>query len=243
MNPTILDKEKHRDLRVITTRGAAYGEDVHFVPVVADELPSLILEYPVILMEDKQGGQFGMYALLGFDPGENLYLDGEDWGARYIPAHLRRQPFLVGVAGGDGSGTAQEAQGTVISIDMDSRRISETEGERLFNEDGSQTDFLGSVTNLLSVMMGSFEATKMFVNTIKEHDLIEPARMDITFANGEGKRYEGLSTVSDKKLSALPDEAVISLHKKGYLQACYLLLASLGQVPGLIERKNALLGE
>ena len=243
MNPTILDKEKHRDLRVITARGAAYGEEVHFVPVVADELPSLVLEYPVILMKDKQGGQFGLYALLGFDPGENLYLDGEEWGARYIPAHLRRQPFLVAVAGGDGSGTAQESQGTVISIDIDSKRISETEGERLFNEDGSQTEYLASVTNLLSVMMGSFEATRMFVAALKEHDLIEPARMDIVFADGEEKRYEGLCTVSDKKLSALPDDAVTTLHKKGYLQACYLLLASLGQVPGLIERKNAQLGE
>jgi hypothetical protein len=240
MNPTILETEKHRDLRVITARGAAYGEDVHFVPVVADELPSLVLEYPVILMEDKQGGQFGLYALLGFDPGENLYLDGEKWGARYIPAHLRRQPFLVGVAGGQGA--SQDAQGTVISVDMDSKRVSETDGERLFNEDGSQTEYLASITNLLSVMMGSFEATKAFVSAIKEHDLIEPARMDIKFANGEDRRYEGLCTVSDKKLAALPDEAVATLHKKGYLQACYLLLASLGQVPGLIERKNALLG-
>lgn len=238
MNPTILDKEKHRDLRVVTARGAAYGEDVHFVPVVADELPSLVLEYAVILMQDKQGGEFGLYALTGFDPGENLYLDGEEWSARYIPAHLRRQPFLVGVAGGEGSGTSEESQNSVISIDMDSKRVSETEGERLFNEDGSQTKHLETISNLLSVMMGSFETTRMFVKTLKEHDLIEPARIDVTFVNGEKKRYEGLCTVSDKKLSALSDEVVLELHRKRYLQGCYLLLASLGQVPKLIERKN-----
>ena len=76
-NFTILDKNKHRDLRVITDRGAEFGENTHLVPVIAEELHTLILEYPVCLLKNDDTGQFGLHALLGFEAGENLFLTGD----------------------------------------------------------------------------------------------------------------------------------------------------------------------
>ena len=233
----ILDSKVHQSVRVRTDRGAEFGENMHLVPVIADELPRLLLEYPVCLIKDSETGQFGLHALLGFEPGENLFLDGNHWDAMYVPMHLRRQPFMVGIAGDEDAKPTPE--NTMITIDMGSARISETEGERLFDDGGEATQYLQSISELLSSLLPGISVTDVFVKQLADYDLIEPARLDVTFANGEQRNFDGLYTVSDEKLRELDDQKLRDLHDRGYLQASHLLLASIGQVQRLINRKNA----
>lgn len=235
-NPVALNRDAHQNLRVITSRGARFGENVHIVPVVADELGSLVLDYPVCLVKNQETGQFGLSALLGFEPGENLYLQGDQWDAGYVPLHVRRQPFMLGFSSPDGEGRKQE--NALITIDLDSKRVQETEGESLFADDGIPTSYLQNIQNLLAGLMAGNESTKAFIDSLSEHELIEPALLNITFADGEQKRYEGIYTVSDQKLAELTGDTLQELHVRGYLQASYLLIASLGHVTKLISRKN-----
>lgn len=234
-NPVLLDNNKHRKLRVVTSRGAEYGENVHLVPVIADELNSLVLDYPVCLLKDDETGQFGLHALLGFDQGENLFLRGSQWDASYIPLHVKRQPFMVGFAANEPA----IPENAVITVDMDSKRVQESEGEALFTEDGSRTEYLAGIDNLLAGLMNGIETTEAYVAAIAELDLIESAQVNITFASGGQRTYDGLYTINADKLNELSGEALEELHRKGFLQASYLLLASMGQLQKLIARKNA----
>lgn len=236
-NPVALNNKTHRNVRVNTARGAEFGENIHMVPVIADELGNLVLDYPICLIKDPETGQFKLSALLGLDPGENLYLDGGRWDALHVPLHVQRQPFMVGYsAPGGGNGN----QGNpVITIDMDSRRVQQSEGEALFQEDGSNTPFLDDMNNLLAGLMDGMKSTEIFVETLANHDLIEPAQFNIEFADGEKKRYEGLYTVNDEKLAALKGDQLEDLHSRGYLRATSLMMASLGHVTRLISKKNA----
>ena len=233
-NPQILNNEIHKNLRVITARGAEYGENIHFVPVIADELRSAVLDYPVVLMKDNETGRFGLYALLGFEPGENLFLDGDTWDAGYVPLHFRRQPFMVGYAAGE----KRDPDKSMITIDMDSARVQGSEGETLFNADGSWTPFLQEVSRMLGMMIQGIALTDAFVNELAERDFIEPAQLNITYPGGETKNYEGLYTVNDEKLNELSGDALKDLHKRGFLQASYLMLASIGNIQKLIGRKS-----
>ena len=92
----VLSSETHRDLRVVTKRGAEYGEAIHMVPVAADELRHLVLEYPVVLIKDADSGRYAMCAMLGFEEGENLFLEGNRWDAARRPLSMEVQPFLIG---------------------------------------------------------------------------------------------------------------------------------------------------
>lgn len=235
----VLSSDRHRDFRVITSRGADYGENVHFVPVIADELSRLVLEYPVCLMKDNETDQFGLYAMLGFEPGENLFLKGDTWDGAYIPLNIRRQPFMVALTAEPGEEPTPEK--TVITIDMDSKRVQDSEGESLFNEDGSWTPFLQGVGQLLSGLAPGIKRTDAFIAALTEHHLIEPAQLTVAFADGEQRRFDGLYSVNDEKLRELSGDTLEDLHSKGYLQASYLIIASIGHVQKLIERKNALL--
>ena len=231
----VLNSNRHRDLRVVIKRGAEYGENTHLVPVVADELRSLVLEYPVIFVKDKESGRFSMCAMLGFERDENLFLDGGEWDAIYVPMHIRRQPFSLSyTAEKDGE---PDPASLVIAVDMDSKRIQNEGGERLFDEDGNETALLKNVNDLLAGVTSAAAANDAFIDALVEHDLIEPANLDVQFAGGEKKRFEGVYTVQDESLNKIEGEALADLYKKGYLQAAWLMLASIANVRKLLHRR------
>lgn len=236
-NFTILDKNKHQNLRVITDRGAEFGEATHLLPVIVEELNQLMLEYPVCLLKSHETGQFGLHALLGFEQGENLYLNNKEWSANYLPAHIRRQPFMVSVNGK--AGEQPSPSNTVITINEDSPRVQETSGESLFDEQGELTPYMRSINDVLAGLMNGIVKTDAFINVIAELDLIESIQLTVSFADGEEKRFDGLFTINESKLKSLNSEEVNTLHNNGYLQACYLIIASMGHVQKLISLKRA----
>ncbi|WP_370980594.1 SapC family protein [Agaribacterium sp. ZY112] len=231
--PELLDSNKHKNLKVITERGEQFGESVHFVPVVADELRSLVLDYPVVFMKDAETGRFGLFALFAFEPGENLFLEGNDWNATYVPLHVRRQPFMVAYQGGD-----TEEKKAVLSIDADSKRLQEDKGEPLFNDDGSASPYLENMNKVLGSLMTGVESNNKFVEKMVELELIESARIEVSFIDGEQKSYDGIYTINEKNIAELDDEQTLALHKLGYLQAAALIAASMGQIRKLIALKN-----
>ena len=238
-NPVILHNDTHRNLRVITTRGAQFGEKTHIVPVLGDELHNLVLDFPVYLMKHKETGKFSMNALMGLEPGENLYLQGEHWAATYLPLNMRRQPFLL-MASDEENQTAGKNEAK-IAIDMDSKRISDSQGEAVFNEDGSKTPYLESIIQALSMMAVGIESTEAFISVLVENGLIEPANINVTFANGEKKSLQGIHAIDAIKLSELKGDVLEQMHSRGFLQACYMMVASMGQVKKMIRMKNATL--
>lgn len=235
VNPVAINNDAHKNVRVITRRGADFGENSHFVPVVADEVGNLVLDYPVFFLQDTQSGEFTLNAILGFESGENLFLDGDKWDATYLPVQVRRQPFMVGL---QTEGNDQSKSRGVLSLDMDSKRVSETEGEALFNEDGTGTPFLENMNGLISRLMAGIESTKAFIKALQEHDLIMATKLDVRFGDGTSKSFDGLHCVKEEKLRELSDETITEFYKKGYLQACFMIMASMGNVQKLIALKN-----
>lgn len=236
-----LDKKVHAKTRVLTGRGAKFGENIHLLPVIADELTQLVLEYPVCLIKSNETGQFGLQALLGFEPQENLFLKADSWQANYVPLHIKRQPFMVAVNGKAGEQPSEN--NTVITINMDNSRVQESNGELIFDEAGEPTPFMSEVNQMLSALVNGIIRTEAFINSLNELDLIEPVHLNVSLVGQEQKRFEGIYTVNETKLKQLPSDKLTEMNNKGYLQACYLLLASMGNVQKLIALKRAALAQ
>lgn len=236
VKPVLLSNETHNDVKIITDRSAEYGDGVHVVPVLATEISGLALDYPVCFIKDPETGQFQLNVLLGFDAGENLYLDDAGWSSTYIPVHIRRQPFLVGFAA---SNENEAASSAMISLDMDSRRISKDRGEALFNVDGSKTPFLEGIEQLLGDVLRGDEASRFFIKTLAEADLIEPVKLEVEFEDHQKKTYEGVYTISDVKLSGLKGTLLENLNANGMLQICHQMIGSMGHVRKLVRWKNS----
>ena len=225
----LLNNLDHRDLRVITTRGARYGDNVMLAITFPAEFRNLQAYYPIVLRKTSQG-QFEPVALLGFQERQNLFLDKDGWNATYLPLTIERLPFLIGIA---------DAQ-PMIHVDLDSPRISRIEGEPLFREHGGNTDFLERMNSVLLAIHQGIAGTAPFIAALLEHELLESFVFDIQLADGSQNRLAGFYTINEERLGGLQGAVLDRLHRAGHLQAIYMIVASLSNFRALIERMNKL---
>jgi hypothetical protein len=234
-NHAILNNIDHKDLRVYTGHGADYGDDIMCSMAIPSEFRNLVADYPIFLHRDQQSGRYLPMAMFGFQEGENLFLEGDQWRASYIPLLVQRGPFLIGFQGGEPGSRSQEQM--VISVDMDNPRVG-TEGEPLFQPFGDNSEYTDQIAIILQEIDQGQAAIDNFSDTLLEHDLIEPFSLDVTLNSGERNRLEGFHTIHEEKLGKLSGDVLEELSRRGVLYAAYMVLASMANVPRLIELKN-----
>ena len=228
MNIVQLDNNTHRDLRVITTRGAAWGDDQMSSPVFLSEFRSAQAYYPIVLQQADDAGTLQPMALMGLRSGENLFLDARGWDAHYIPLMIERGPFMIGRAGEE----------LMVHVDMDNPRIGHGEGVPVFQPHGMPTEFLERINSVLLTLHNGVEALPEFIAALRRHDLVESFVMDVDAADGSTNRLVGFSTIAEERLAALDGAALAELHAAGYLSAIYMMVASLAHLRDLVERYN-----
>lgn len=233
-NHQLLDNVTHKDLRVRMQFGPPFGDNVGTVIAFPTEFADLQREYPIFFRRDPNGEYFAV-ALLGFEKDENLFLEGDRWDAWYLPGMVARGPFLVGFQERqDGSEMRREP---IIHVDMDNPRVSQTEGERVFLAQGGHSPYLQRVTRVLSGLNDGFVLTKPMFAAFQEHNLIAPVDVEVKITGAEPVNLRGFYSIDREKLVALEGEQLLKLHRSGFLQAAYLVLASQASLQALIDRK------
>lgn len=221
-----LNNIDHRDLRVITERGAAWGDDVMSALTFPAEFRNLQACYPIVFQKAADGS-FQPVALLGFQTGQNLFLDERGWDALYLPLAIERQPFLIGLS----------VEGEpMMHIDLDHPRVGHDRGEPLFRTHGGTTEFLDRMASTLQALHEGLQAVPGFVDALLRHELLESFVLDITLDDGAQHRLAGFYTINEERLSRLDGEALAVLHVEGHLEAIYMAIASLSRFRDLIER-------
>src|SRR5579859_8067205 len=223
-NIVLLDSQLHRKLRVHAQPAAHYGDDQRFVAVVVNEFHALAMHYPILFSKDADTGQFYCGAMMGFDAGENLFLDEHRTLGVYRPLNLQRGPFLT--------------SGSDLAIDLDHPRVAQSGDQPLFTEAGEPTGYLQSIMGLMRELRPGLERTRIFTDTLLSLTLIEPVTISARFDDGTDREFTGLYTVNRDKMNDLADAAVLDLFRRGYLQLIYSMLASLKHVSALARRKN-----
>ena len=225
----LLNNIQHKDLRVITQRGAQWGDDIMSAPVTVDEFRKLQAHYPIVFQRDEQGG-FAPAALFGLLEGENLFLNGEGWEADYLPLSVQRLPFSIGIADDE----------LRMMVDMDSKRIaSGAEGEAVFLPHGGTTDFTENANALLRTLHEGLQTTADFVQTLMQYELLESFVLDVERPDGSHGQLVGFYMIHEERLAALDAATVGLLHQSDYLQPIYMAIASLSNFPALIKRHLA----
>ena len=239
-NFALLNNVDHQDLKIITERSAKYGDDVMFAMTFPHEFRDIQACYPILFhRNDKE--EFYPLALFGFQQKENLFLDESGWHAPYVPAMIRREPFLIGFQASKEGGDAEQAR--MMSLDMDHPRVSNEAGERLFQPLGGRTPYLEDAANLLENIYLGHEQNKAFVSALQEHELIESVTFDITLDDGSKNQLLGFHTINEDKLRQLPGSTLESFSKAGFLMPIFMALASMTNMRTLIEFRNKRLKE
>jgi hypothetical protein len=227
-NPVLLNNVDHKDLRVITARGAPYGDNVMTALTFAQEFRNLQAHYPIVFFKSEDGTSIQSAALLGFQEAENLFLGQAGWDAPYVPLTIARQPFLIGNVNGE----------MLLHVDLESPRVSRTEGEPVFLEYGGNTEFLEKMSSTLGAIHEGLERAAAFSEALLALNLLESFVFDVELTDGSQHRLAGFYTINEERLHALDGQALERLSRAGFLQPIYMVIASLSNLSVLAERKR-----
>ena len=225
-----VSSQRHKDWSVLKSGDYAFASDLNSVPLVAAEFPFAAREYVIVF-----AGQETVMpiAILGLHGKENLYLkEGGGWEAKYVPAFVRRYPFVFS--------SDKEAKRFTLCIDEDYAGCNqEGLGERLFDDEGNKTKYLDNMLEFVKRYQAHNQRTQLFCKKLKEMNLLDPMQANITSSKGEKMRLGGFMAISRERLKALPADQLAELAKTDELELVYLHLQSMKNLDTVVARGGA----
>jgi hypothetical protein len=208
---------RHRDACVEVGTDYAFARNVNSVPLMAVEFPHAAPEYAIVFAGKDE---LMPAVILGVRGNENLYLAGGKWSAKYVPAFVRRYPFVFSSTD-DGKTFMLCVDEAFPGFNRDAR------GQRLFGEDGKPSAYVDNVLKFLKEYQLQFARTRAFCRKVKELGLLEPMQAQIATGGGERLSLGGFWAVNRDKLKALSGDKLAELAKTDELELLYLHLQSM----------------
>ncbi|OHC63023.1 MAG: hypothetical protein A2040_16745 [Rhodocyclales bacterium GWA2_65_19] len=220
-----LSDQTHADLKVRPATSFAYAAKTNSVPLLASEFFEAAREYPIVFAHGEAGPVPA--ALLGLRENENLYVDSAGkWDARYVPAFVRRYPFVPG----------KGAQGELlVCIDEASQCFDAKEGEALFVA-GKPSAQLEHAMKFLTEFHQAAGTTELLGRRLQELGLLRQADSLAQLNDGSQFRLNGLNVVDEARLRELDRDTVQELFANGTLAVIYAHLMSMGNLGALVDR-------
>ena len=226
-----VSKAKHAQLSVDSGTDYGFSRNVNAVPVMAVEFPNAAAEYAIVFAGS--GDEVMPAVVLGVREQENLYLAKEGaWSARYVPAFVRRYPFVFS--------SPDDGKTFTLCIDEAFKGFNrEGRGERLFDEQGKQTPYVDNVLKFLQQYQLEFRRTQAFCRKLRELNLLEPMRAQLTLQSGERVALGGFMAVERARLKTLGAERLAELARSDELELVYAHLQSLRNFGAMRERMGS----
>jgi hypothetical protein len=225
--PVLLDRERHRRRRVRPASGFGFARKAHSVVLAGAEFGEAGKEYAIVFTRSA-GDKVVPVAVLGLRAGENLFVTGEaKWEARYVPAFVRRYPFVLAEMPG---------QSLAVCVDEAFAGWNVAEGEALFDAEGGETPFLRNALEFLTQYQREHVRTEAFCRRLEEAGLLKEMNARAQLADGRAFNVDGLLVVDEQKLLALPDATALAMFRSGELHLVSMHLASLSNLQRLVDR-------
>lgn len=225
-NPMPLDAKQHKDLGLKKDFGLSFTTKVNAVPVNMIEMPQICHFYPIAFSPDENATPV---ALLGLRDGENLFVNdkGEWMKDTYIPAYIRRYPFIFSeMAGGDQ---------LTLCIDMNDNVIDEKSEQKFFGDDEKPSELAQNALEFCKSYHAAAQQTLQFSKALAESGLLVERAAEINLGNDRKINFSGFRIIDEQKLAELPDETFMEWRKKGWLPFLYAHLFSGAQWQRLIQ--------
>lgn len=223
-----VSKARHANWSVEIGGDYAFSRKVNSVPLMAVEFPAAAAEYAVVFAGNEEAVMPAV--ILGMRDQENLYLGPlGGWQAKYIPAFLRRYPFVFS--------SQEDGKNFVLCIDEAFPGFNqEGRGQKLFDESGKPTPFVDNVLKFLQSYQLEFRRTQEFCRRLRELNLLEPMRAQVTLDTGERLALGGFMVVSRARLKTLPGEKLAEMARNDQLELIYAHLHSMRNFAAMRDR-------
>ena len=224
--PVLLDRDKHRKLRVKPSNSFGFARKANSLYLAGVEFNEACKEYAIVFTRGAHQ-KIVPVVMLGLRSRENLFVgDAEQWTATYVPAFVRRYPFVLAELSGETLG---------VCIDEAYPGLDQREGDALFDTKGGNTPFLQNALDFLTRYQHEFRRTEAFCQRLEQSGLLMEMNAKAQLVDGRSFAVNGLLVVDEKKLMALPDAVALSLFRSGELHLVSMHLASLSNMQKLVD--------
>jgi hypothetical protein len=226
--PVLLDRERHRRRRIRTGASFAFAREANSLYLAAAEFAEACKEYAIVFTRDATSRVIPV-VMLGLRARENLHVDEAGaWRGRYIPAFVRRYPFVLAELPGQ--------QALAVCIDESYAGVNDVDGEALFDADGRDTPFLRNALDFLGACQRESLRTEAFCRRLDEAAVLVEMNARADLVDGRTFSVGGLLVVDEKKLGALPDATALAMFRSGELHLVSMHLLSLSNMQQLVDR-------
>ncbi len=232
--PVPLHKDSCKSLRIHTGQpDYSFARDTNSVPLVASEFGACVAHYPIVFVGAKSKSLMPV-ALLGVRDEENLFVDSSgQWTSSYVPAYVRRYPFILAETGED------DGEKFTVYFDSEFSGLEDKdEGELLFHSDGEPAPYLAGVLDFLRDYQAQSEATKTWVQQLSDLDLLVERSLNVQRPDDEQLTLNGFYVVDTERVQALSDVEITRLFRTGALhliEAHWLSLARIDAVAAHLD--------
>jgi SapC len=226
-----LNLEQHGKMKVRGITSMPELGRTHAVPLTVDEFALVQRHYPIVF---SVGDAPVPIALMGLNEGVNVFLDENGRATDpnlYIPAYLRRYPFLL-------AKLRQDSDELSLCYDPTSGAVGDfADGEALF--DGDQPS---AATQAILQFCEQFEAaglrTNAFIEDLQKTDLLMDGEVAIQPEGFEQPFvYRGFRMVDEEKVRNLRGDELRKMNQNGMLPLIFAHLFSLTQMRDVFARQ------
>lgn len=225
--PVLLNRESHKAKKIAPSGSFTFAGKANSLYLAGVEFIEACKEYPIVFTQVGQD-KIVPVAMMGLREGENLFVgsDGK-WLAGYVPAFVRRYPFVL---------AELEGQQMGVCIDEGYSGLNEKEGEALFDSKGNNTPFLQNALDFLNRYQVEYLRTDRFCQRLKDLGLLMEMNAKADLFDGTSFMVNGLMVVDERKLLQLTDAQALELYRSGELSWIYAHLVSLSNLNRLVDK-------
>lgn len=224
-NLVVLDKEKHKELKISPLQNLNFAKSNGFIPVIANEVSLVGANFPIVFSSDENPSLVSLVSL-GAD---SLAINGEGkWITPYLPSYFRKYPFSI-------ASTKENPNQKVILIDEDSTLFSKSKGKQLFKKSGEQSDTLAHAIKFLTSYEENMTITKNVTKLIADSGILEDREISVGEGDEKQVLVNGFKVVDKEKLNGLSDDVLADWVRKGIISVIDAHLKSLDNIQALFN--------
>ena len=226
-----LNRNRHGNYKVSKVEGLVRATTAHAVPVTVDEFGLAQRHYPIVF---SAGDNPVPIALMGLHEGTNVFFTPEGKlvdDALYVPAYLRRFPFVL-------ARLRPDTDELSLCFDPTSDAIGEfEEGEPLFDGD-EPSEATKAILQFCEQFEQAGQRTQAFMTELKELGLLMEGEVAIQPEGAEQPFiYRGFQMVDEEKFRNLRGDELRKLNQNGILPLIMAHLFSLSVIREIFGRQ------
>ena len=228
-----LNSRDHGGWRARSMDSAKWLIGQHAIPLTVEEFPQAQRHFPIIFAS---GDNPVPLALMGLNEGVNVFVndEGKIDAPIYLPAYIRRYPFLL-------AKLTQDTQELSLCFDPTSDMIGDfSDGDPLF-ADGEPTEATKNALSFCENFEQAGQRTAAFIDELKKHELLMEGEVAIQTEGVEQPFiYRGFQMINQEKLREMRGDVLRTWNQNGLIAMVYAHLFSLDLMRDIFGRQQLL---